>query len=276
MKFYKYHGTGNDFIVIEERNENFIPDEKKTQSLCDRNFGVGSDGLLLLKNHEKYDFEMQFFNPDGSEATFCGNGARCIVAFANFLKIIDKKATFLAKDGEHSAYFNNNDVVLKMIDTDSVGSRQLAVDSSQSSVFSWQSVIDSEELFYLNTGTHHVVKFVDDVDAINIMTDASKIRYHEDYAPHGTNVNFVQECNGFLKIRTYEKGVEKETLSCGTGVVASALVYASLSENNITKIEVKAKGGDLKVSFQKKNNGFENVYLQGNAVQIFEGEVDVF
>ena len=255
MNFYKYHGTGNDFIMIDGR-KNIHLSEQQIQTLCDRNFGIGSDGLLLLKNHEKYDFEMQFFNPDGSEATFCGNGARCIVAFAKYLKIIDKKANFLAKDGEHSAYFDENDVVLKMIDI--------------------QNIIVLDDYSYVNTGTHHVVKFVDDVDTINIMSEAPKIRYHENFKPHGTNVNYVQKCNGYIKIRTYEKGVEQETLSCGTGVVASALVYASLSKNNITKIEVKTKGGDLKVSFQKKNNDFENVYLQGNAVQVFQGKIDIF
>lgn len=254
MNFYKYHGTGNDFIIIDGR-ENIHFSEKQIQNLCDRNFGIGSDGLLLLKNHQKYDFEMQFFNPDGSEATFCGNGARCIVAFAKFLKIIDKKTTFLAKDGEHSAYFDNNEVVLKMIDNNVIKTYN--------------------ELFYTNTGTHHVVKFVENVDKIDIMLEAPKIRYQKDFEPHGTNVNFVQKCDGFIKVRTYEKGVEKETLSCGTGVVAAALIYASQIKKNIDKIDVKAKGGSLKVSFQKSKNSFENVYLQGNAVQVFEGQINI-
>ncbi|MBN2892060.1 MAG: diaminopimelate epimerase [Bacteroidales bacterium] len=255
MKFYKYHGTGNDFIVIDGRNEKFTPNEKIIQQLCDRNFGIGSDGLLLLKSHQKYDFEMNFYNPDGSEATFCGNGARCIVAFAKYLNIIDKETTFLAKDGEHSAYFENDEVVLKMIDIDDIKT--------------------FGELFYTNTGTHHVVKFVDNVDAIDIMNEAPKIRYQKDFEPFGTNVNFVQKCNGFIKVRTYEKGVEKETLSCGTGVVASALIYAYTADNLISKVNIQAKGGNLKVTFEKTEIGFKNVFLQGNAVKVFSGNVDI-
>jgi len=253
MQFYKYHGTGNDFIIIDNWFENIFLSESQIQKLCDRNFGIGSDGLLILKCHKLYDFEMQFFNPDGSEATFCGNGARCIAAFARYLDIISDKTVFMAKDGLHEVYFIDNEVVVKMKNVDLIK--------------------NFDDYFYVNTGTHHVVKFVENVDLVDIMNQSPEIRYHKNFEPYGTNVNYVQICDNYLKIRTYEKGVEKETLACGTGVVASALVYAHAYNFAKNDILVKAKGGDLNVKFLKENNIFTNIYLQGNAVLVFKGEI---
>ena len=172
MKFYKYQGTGNDFIIIDERFENYKLTAEKIKFLCNRNFGIGSDGLLILRNEKKYDFRMAFFNPDGTEATFCGNGARCLVAFAKHLQIIDNEAFFAAKDGEHLAYFDSDNVVLKM--------KNIVV------------IKKYNNGFFINSGTPHFVKFVEDLEAINIMSEAAKIRYHKDFQPEGTNVNFVQ------------------------------------------------------------------------------------
>ncbi len=255
QKFYKYQGTGNSFILIDNRNKDFIYDEKIIRFLCDRNFGIGSDGLIILNEHQNFDFEMKFYNPDGSEATFCGNGGRCIVAFAKFLGIITNKTTFLAKDGVHEAYFEYERVVLKMIDVEEI--RKI------------------NDVFYINTGTHHTVKFVADVDNVDIMQTAPKIRYSKEFEPHGTNVNFVENCKNYIKIRTYEKGVEQETLSCGTGVVAAALVHSFVENSTTNFVNVQADGGMLKVKFQRTEKGFKNIYLYGSATQVFEGQVDI-
>ncbi len=263
IEFYKYHGTGNSFILIDNRSGDVNLDAEKIRFLCDKNFGIGSDGLIFMNSHSQYDFEMKFYNPDGSEATFCGNGGRCVVAFAKYLKIIDNKTLFWAKDGLHEAYFRGDDVVLKMIDVEDIRA--------------------FDDLFYVNTGTHHAVKFVDDVAAVEIMDIAPPIRYSKEFEPHGTNVNFVQKCENSIKVRTYEKGVEQETLSCGTGVVASALVYSFVADanRNFTEkivqksVKVEASGGDLTISFERTDKGFQNIFLQGNAVQIFKGSLSV-
>ncbi len=255
MHFYKYHGTGNDFIIIDDRSNKINITGDEIKSLCNRNFGIGSDGLLILKNHENFDFEMKFYNPDGSEATFCGNGARCIVAFARFLGIIENQTTFIAKDGQHSAFFDNDEVVLKMQNVDIIKKY--------------------DNFFYLNTGTPHSVVFVDDVEKIDLVKEALPIRYNKLFQPNGTNVNFVQIFDNYIKVRTYEKGVENETLSCGTGVVASALVSAMNFFKNIKSLDVVAKGGKLNVSFEHFNEKFVDVYLKGNAVKVFEGEISL-
>lgn len=252
MKFYKYHGTGNDFIMIDGRN-NIQLSTEKIQQLCNRNFGIGSDGILIIRNNSQVDFTMEFYNPDGSLATFCGNGARCIVKFAQELQIIDNNCTFEAKDGLHKAKIINQKVDLQMIDVEK------------------HEFI--EEMIYLNTGTQHLVKFANNIDAIQIMTEAPVLRYNKHFEPSGTNVNFVEETENNIKIRTYEKGVEAETLSCGTGVTASAIAYAI--KNNITKstINVQTKGGNLQVSFEKNNEKFTNIHLIGNAIKVFKGEI---
>ncbi len=253
LKFWKYQGAGNDFIMIDGRNFD-TPTTEQIKLLCDRNFGIGSDGILILKNSQKFDFEMAFFNPDGSEATFCGNGGRCIAKFAQQLQIINDYAIFYAKDGKHTAKINGNSVRLEMNNV------------LQPAYFN--------DYVYLNTGTHHVVKFVKNLDKINIIDIAKPIRFSENFQPEGTNVNFVQIYDNYLKIRTYEKGVEQETLACGTGVTAAALAFADKEKINSGKIQVKAKGGILFVEFSRKNNDFYDVFLTGNANFIFSGEID--
>lgn len=253
MKFHKYQGTGNDFIMIDGRNDLQLSTEK-IQQLCNRNFGIGSDGLLIIRNNSRVDFTMEFYNPDGSVASFCGNGARCIVKFAQELKIIDKICTFEAKDELHKAKIVDQNIDLQMIDIEKY-------EYHKNNIF-------------LNTGTQHLVKFVNNVNDIQIMTEAPALRYDKYFEPHGPNVNFVEESKTNIKIRTYEKGVEAETLSCGTGVTAAAIAYAI--KNNISKstVNVQTKGGNLQVSFEKNNEKFTNIHLIGNAIKVFEGEID--
>lgn len=252
--FYKYHGTGNDFVMIDGRDGRFFS-AQQIRSLCNRHFGIGSDGLLIIRNDDELDFKMEFFNPDGSEATFCGNGARCIVKFANQLGIVENKCEFVAKDGKHSAEILNDKVSLRMIDIADI------------KVF--------DDLIYLNTGTHHTAVFVDDVEAIDINSVAAKIRFDNRFSPLGTNVNFIQAYEDGIKVRTYEKGVEAETLSCGTGVVASALAYCLKNDFSLQEIKVKVKGGNLEVKFEKDNERFINVFLIGPAVLVYSGEIEI-
>ncbi len=254
IDFYKYHGTGNDFIMIDGRTGIELSTEQ-IQFLCDRHFGIGSDGLLIVRNSHDYDFRMQFYNPDGSEGSFCGNGARCIVKFAKQLDIIANKCFFIAKDGIHKAQIINENVQLQMIDV------------ADYKIY--------DDLIYLNTGTQHAVVFVDDIDRIDIKNSATKIRFDQRFAPQGTNVNFIQKYKDGIKIRTYEKGVEAETLSCGTGVVASSLAYALEHKIEKGRIRVKAKGGDLSVDFEKNETGFEKIFLTAQAKLVFFGEIDV-
>jgi len=254
LKFSKYQGTGNDFILIDAR-KNIELNTPQIQQLCHRNFGIGSDGLLLLKNSDNYDFKMQFFNPDGSEATFCGNGGRCIVKFAFDNNIINKECVFEAADGIHKTTIKENKVKLQMINVTDI------------KIF--------EDLIYLNTGTHHTVKFVEQLDDSQIQ-NASKSRYDKRFKPFGTNVNFVEiNKDNSIKLRTYEKGVEAETLSCGTGVVASALALAIKNKLQQGRINVYTRGGELQVEFNYKNNRFEQVFLIAPAIKVFEGLINI-
>ncbi len=256
MQFYKYHGTGNDFIMIDSYNENIELSKNEIKSLCNRRFGIGSDGLMLVRKHLKYDFEMDYYNPDGSGATFCGNGARCIVAFAKKLGIINYKTEFIASDGVHKAFINNNIVKLEMKNID--------------------SFLQKDDYIFMNTGSPHVVKFCNNLDSYNVQEEGSIIRYKADFNPVGTNVNFVEQKNNYLQVRTYEKGVENETFSCGTGVVASALSFsinATISGHSINNniVNIKTKGGNLKVYFDKNNDKFTNIWLEGAATFVYQG-----
>lgn len=258
LDFYKYHGTGNDFIVIDDRSSAFNPDPMLTARLCNRRFGIGSDGLLILRNHEGAHFEMVYFNPDGSPATFCGNGSRCLAAFAAHLGIGNKEFSFIAADGLHKASVNhiseNTDLVkVSMIDP---------------------IIYKHDNNFtYLNSGTYHVVKFVEDPDSVNIMADAPLIRYDKQFEPAGTNVNYAALKGDEIYVRTYEKGVEAETLSCGTGVTATAIA-ASLNTGT-NRFKIRTKGGILQVSFDKEGDKFCNVQLEGPAVKVFSGKFNL-
>ncbi len=254
MKFYKYEGTGNDFIMIDNRKNFFSKNEEQIKFLCDRKFGIGADGLILLENHKKFDFQMKYFNSDGKIASMCGNGGRCIVAFAKKLKIINNKTKFSAFDGSHNAeIYGENFVKLQMNNLEKI-----------------DKIGNS---YFLNTGSPHFCSFVENLENINLLYEAKKIRYNDMFKKKGTNVNFIEKKENKIFVRTYERGVEDETLSCGTGVVASAI--ANYLENNPkkTNLEISTKGGILKVFFEKNDNIFKNIFLQGKANFVFEGTI---
>ena len=254
LHFYKYQGTGNDFVMIDNRNKTFnAKDEDLIRRMCDRRFGIGGDGLILLQNHDDFDFEMLYFNADGSVGSMCGNGGRCIVAFAHFLKIIDTKTTFLAIDGRHEAKIKDGLVDLKMIEV--------------------EEVEEGNGFYYLNTGSPHYVRFIDDLDAFDVFEEGRKVRYSARFKAEGTNVNFVEPLSDGLKVATYERGVENETFSCGTGVVASAITHflKSNSKEN-TEMSIFTKGGNLKVKFESEGSAFSKIWLSGPAKMVFEGD----
>ncbi|MBT8195092.1 MAG: diaminopimelate epimerase [Bacteroidia bacterium] len=256
--FYKYQATGNDFVIIDNRLQHFDKENVKlVAKLCDRKFGVGADGLILLENDADSDFKMIYFNADGNLGSMCGNGSRCIIAFANHLGIIENKCSFQAYDGLHSG-----EILEELTENDF----QVKV--------SMQNVNDIEvaQHVFLDTGSPHFVCFVDDVDEVDVIESGRAVRYNEKFKSEGTNVDFVTVSNNQLSIRTYERGVEDETLSCGTGVTAS--VIAAASKNLITTsglVSVKSKGGDLKVYFEKEGDAFNNIFLEGAVQKVFSG-----
>ncbi|CAM1347090.1 diaminopimelate epimerase [Tenacibaculum insulae] len=253
--FYKYQGTGNDFIIIDNRTKTFPKNDIALISkLCDRHFGIGADGLILLEEDTTTDFKMIYFNADGSQA-MCGNGARCAVAFAKKLNIVNTKTTFTAIDGAHYAEINNNGIVsLQMIDVNDIK-------VNKESVFAY-------------TGTQHHVQLVKDLENYPVVKNGSKIRYS--YENPGANVNFTEQINSnTFRVRTYEKGVENETLACGTGVTAVAIAMYATKKTTETAINLPVEGGLLEVSFNEDNGNYTNVFLKGPAVCIFKGEIEL-
>lgn len=259
FSFKKYQGTGNDFVIIDNRKGLFKHSNLvAVQHICNRKFGVGSDGLILIENHSEYDFNMVFFNPDGSQS-FCGNGSRCAVQFAYDLGIITTKHTaFISTDGWHEAnVLENNIIKLKMNDV---------------------STIDSQADFdFMNTGSPHYVSFRTNLNELDIIKEGSKIRYDKAYETiGGTNVNFIEQSENSFSVRTYERGVENETLSCGTGVTACALSIALKNDLESDEVIIQTKGGKLSVSFKKNTStSFEDIWLQGPATFVYEGVISI-
>jgi len=254
IHFYKYQGTGNDFVMIDNRLNTFPKnDTKLVAHLCDRKFGIGADGLILLENHPDLDFKMVYYNSDGNESSMCGNGGRCLVAFAKQMKVIDDKATFEAIDGLHYA----------SIDKDGIVSLQM------------KDVTDvklENNYTFLNTGSPHHVTLVDDLENLDVKSEGAKIRYSDLYGQAGSNINFVKQLeNDIFAVRTYERGVEDETLSCGTGVTAVALAMYKTGKTSNNEVNLNVEGGKLKVKFDVENNKFTNVFLIGPATFVFEG-----
>ncbi|MFI5203239.1 MAG: diaminopimelate epimerase [Flavobacteriales bacterium] len=251
IDFFKYQATGNDFILVDDR-KNVFPESNLAliTRMCHRKWGVGSDGLILIKNSKEADFEMVFFNPDGSKS-FCGNGSRSAVVFAHSLGIITNTCTFRAIDGIHSGVIHGSEVTIHMNDVKEIN-----------------NVSDSE--FFIHTGSPHFIRYVKNVDEININEQAVAIRYADAYKPGGTNVNFVEEIPAGISMRTYERGVEGETLSCGTGVTAAGLSYLFKYKKEGT-VNVTTKGGQLQVKATKKSDGFSDITLTGPVQLVFSG-----
>ena len=257
FNFRKYQGTGNDFILIDDRNETFPVDPQRVARLCHRRFGIGADGLILLQNEPGYDFKMVYFNADGAEGSMCGNGGRCIIRFANDLGIFQEHTTFLAVDGVHEATATKELIRLKMSPV--------------------QEYEKHDTYDFLDTGSPHYVAYVDDVEKTDVVTIGRAVRHGETYGPRGrTKVNFSQvQAPNHLKVRTYERGVEDETYSCGTGVTACAL-SAHVHFGWDSPVHIEAVGGKLQVEFSEQSPGqFEDIYLIGPAVFVYEGRVEL-
>ena len=258
LQFYKYQGTGNDFVLIDNRKNEIELTFEQIKFLCNRRFGIGADGLMLLELEPGVDFKMIYFNSDGNSSSMCGNGGRCITAFAKHLGIIIDKAKFIAVDGVHEAIIDEDETVsLKMQDV--------------------KTIEIGDNFFYLNTGSPHYVKLINDVQNFDVVTNGKNIRYNERFTEEGTNVNFIEKINDELVVRTYERGVEDETLSCGTGVTAAAIVAAlegiSNSKNNCL---IKTLGGNLEVTFEKVlTQNFYNIWLKGPAQKVFDGIINL-
>jgi diaminopimelate epimerase len=258
LLFYKYQGTGNDFIILDNRNNEVGQlSPQQIHHLCDRKFGIGADGLMLLSIKEGYDFEMLYYNADGNESSMCGNGGRCLVKFAYEMGIHKSLYKFLAIDGEHKAEINTKGIVrLKMQDVNEVE--------------------EHGSYSILNTGSPHFIKFANNVKDIDVVESGRDIRYSKAFEQKGINVNFVEKLDeSTIFVRTYERGVEDETLSCGTGVTAAALVSAH-NDNGFNDVAIKTTGGNLHVEFEKMSEThFTNIWLCGPATFVFKGQIEL-
>ncbi len=254
IEFFKYEGTGNDFVIIDNRDLLFPKEKEIVKKLCDRRFGIGGDGLILLENDPAADFKMVYYNSDGNQSTMCGNGGRCLVAFAHFLDLFEDHTSFNAIDGRHDAEIHNGIVKLKMIDVENI-----------------KNIGDD---FELNTGSPHFVTFVEKLKDYKVFENGNKIRNSTSYSEKGINVNFVEEISeNEISLRTYERGVEDETFSCGTGATAAALVF--LKGKKLPSVTVKVLGGLLKVYAEQNSQSFVNIWLEGPAKQVFKGKINL-
>jgi diaminopimelate epimerase len=252
LQFHKYHGTGNDFIVLDNRQLHFPKnDTNLVARLCDRRFGIGADGLLLLEDDKSADFKMVYYNADGNPGSMCGNGGRCLVAFAHSMGIISGETTFIASDGIHQANISGDQVALKMTDVQAIGKKRNA--------------------YFLNTGSPHHVQLVKDLNNFDVVREGRRLRFGV-YGEKGANINFVEQLTpDTFMVRTYERGVEDETYSCGTGVTAAALAMNHMSKTEANTVNIRTRGGDLQVSFAKNMKGYNDVVLKGPATFVFKG-----
>ena len=258
IEFYKYQGTGNDFVMIDNRSDTFPKEDiELIAHLCDRRFGIGGDGLILLEEDPEAHFKMVYYNSDGNQSTMCGNGGRCLVAFAKQLHVIENEATFNAIDGLHHATVGEDGLVsLQMIDV---------IDIKQTPDYS-----------FLNTGSPHHVQIVEDLAHYNVKENGAAIRYGELYGKAGSNINFVSKIDDTtFSLRTYERGVEDETLACGTGATAVAIAMHATAVTAATAINLNVEGGKLSVTFDKVKGGYTNVFLKGPATFVFKGSIAV-
>jgi diaminopimelate epimerase len=260
IPFKKYHGTGNDFIMIDQRTTRYLElqDVDKIKHLCDRRFGIGGDGLILLENDTQMDFRMVYFNADGRQSTMCGNGGRCIVKFAHDLDIVNQTCDFLAIDGPHAAMIDPLGLIhLKMKDVD-MPLKHTDID------------------YQLDTGSPHYVQIVDQLPT-DVKSEGAAIRYNPMFSQDGINVNFVKRHDHYIEVATYERGVEDQTYSCGTGVVASAITMGIMDQTAeaARDIRVSTKGGDLRVKYKIIDSNVIDVWLIGPAVHVFDGEYEI-
>lgn len=255
LHFSKYQGTGNDFILIDNIHNTIQINSSFIKKLCDRRFGIGADGLMFLEQHDSLDFRMVYFNSNGLESTMCGNGGRCITAFAHDIGLIGSDCSFEAIDGIHQAHINDHRIVsIKMNDINNI--RYSGND------------------FIVDSGSPHYVKFVENLQNTDVFNEGKKIRYSPEFKKDGINVNFIESKAEDIVVRTYERGVEDETFSCGTGVIASVIsahLFKKQQKNNYT---VKTKGGELNVRFQKDGSRFHDIWLSGPAEFVFKGEIE--
>jgi len=256
VQFSKYHGTGNDFILIDQRRQELTwLSQERIAALCHRRFGIGSDGLILLQNSKQSDFRMRYYNADGREGSMCGNGGRCLVAFAHRLGLCGAESRFEGIDGLHQAFIlENKDIRQKMKDVDGV------------------TVL--KDGFLLDTGSPHFVRFADQLDQLPVEIEGRKIRHEPRFAPDGVNVNFAQKDAGtnIWHVRTFERGVEAETWSCGTGVTAAAICAYLQEKTDKNSYLIHTRGGSLHVEFEHQDeNRFRQVYLTGPALHVYDG-----
>lgn len=259
IHFYKYQATGNDFVMIDNRSGEFSLSIEQIQKICDRKFGVGADGLMLIENHPTLNFNLRYYNSDGTQS-LCGNGSRAAMNFASYLKIINGHAAFNAFDGRHDATLDTDGIVrLKMNDSNGIDRH-------------------GDDLC-IHTGSPHVIRFVENVQSYPVYKEGQTIRYSDTFKPGGTNVNFVELLSGnTIFVRTYERGVENETLSCGTGVTAAAL--AASTKGYTSPVKIKTLGGELSVEFKisqsaASQEAFEEIFLVGPAKMVFEGHLEL-
>lgn len=260
INFSKYQGTGNDFVIIDNRENNIALTPEQIAFICDRKKGIGADGLMLLGNKEGYDFEMTYYNANGLEGSMCGNGGRCLTQFSYDIGLNKKQFRFIAIDGPHEATINENGwVYLKMSDVNAV-----------------EKNIDGDVPFFvLNTGSPHYIEMVDSINSVDVFGLGQMIRYNERFKSEGINVNFVQQLDGKIFVRTYERGVENETLSCGTGVTAAALI-SGIGKLGEQTIQIETLGGSLGVRFNYRgDNTYDNIWLMGPGTFVFNGSIDI-
>jgi diaminopimelate epimerase len=258
LEFYKYQGTGNDFVMIDNRSNTFPKENSELVAhLCNRRFGIGADGLILLETDTETDFRMVYYNSDGNLSSMCGNGGRCLVAFAKKLNVIQTETTFVATDGLHYANVADDGIVsLQMIDV--------------------AAIKNTSEYSYLNTGSPHHVQLVDNLEEYNVKENGAAIRYGNLYGKEGSNINFVKKINeNTFSLRTYERGVEDETLACGTGATAVAIAMNAIGQTDLNVINLNVEGGKLTVSFEKGNGKYTNVFLKGPAEFVFKGTIAI-
>ena len=258
LEFYKYQGTGNDFVMIDNRS-NIFPKENTqlVAHLCDRRFGIGADGLILLDNDATTDFRMVYYNSDGNLSSMCGNGGRCLVAFAKKLNVIQNETTFMATDGLHYATVGADGIVsLQMIDV--------------------AEIKNTSDYSFLNTGSPHHVQLVTDLEHYNVKENGAAIRYGDLYGQQGSNINFVKKIDdATFSLRTYERGVEDETLACGTGATAVAIAMNATGQTDLNTIHLNVEGGKLAVSFDIEDGKYTNVFLKGPAEFVFKGTIQI-